>query len=116
MANKNDYASRAKIFVPFDALKGYREALKEKEKVVVDKIELSNEMIEYISKVLYKIEKGNMVKIVYYEKNEYIEITGLVSKIDYQSEFIVVVKKKILWNNIYRINVYNEYEEEIEVL
>ena len=33
---KNDcYAERAKIFMPFDALKGFKEALKEKEKIVI---------------------------------------------------------------------------------
>ena len=32
---KNDcYAERAKIFMPFDALKGFKEALKEKEKAI----------------------------------------------------------------------------------
>ena len=36
-----DRADRAKQFMPFDALKGFREALKEKEKVTVPKIELS---------------------------------------------------------------------------
>ena len=41
---KNDcYAERAKIFMPFDALKGFKEALKEKEKIVVERIELSDE-------------------------------------------------------------------------
>ena len=91
MAKNDKYADRAKIFMPFDALKGYKEALGEKEKVVVEKIEL------------------------YYENDEYIEVFGLISKIDYQSEYLVVVKKKIFWNNIYRINVYNEHDEEIEV-
>lgn len=39
MANnriKMDRADRAKQFMPFDALKGFREALEEKEHIVVD--------------------------------------------------------------------------------
>ena len=34
---------RAKQFMPFAALKGYEEALREKEKVMVPKVELSEE-------------------------------------------------------------------------
>ena len=34
---------RAKQFMPFAALRGYEEAIKEKEKIIVDKIELSEE-------------------------------------------------------------------------
>ena len=37
-------AERAKQFMPFAALKGYEEALRQKEKIVVEKIELSEEM------------------------------------------------------------------------
>lgn len=45
MANrpKMDPADRAKQFLPFDALKGFREALAEKERTVVPLGELSSE-------------------------------------------------------------------------
>ena len=48
---KNDTKlERAKIFLPFDALKGLKEALREKEKILVDKKILSIEEKEKISK------------------------------------------------------------------
>ena len=34
-------ADRAKLFIPFDALKGLKEALREKEKVLCEKKELT---------------------------------------------------------------------------
>ena len=37
----NTKLERAKIFLPFDALKGFQEALREKEKILVDKKILS---------------------------------------------------------------------------
>lgn len=37
-----DRANRAKQFMPFDALKGFREALAEKEKSIVLEIEFEN--------------------------------------------------------------------------
>ena len=45
---KMDIANRAKQFVPFAALKGFEEAIKEKEKVIVSKVELTKESIEEI--------------------------------------------------------------------
>ena len=41
--HRMDQANRAKQFMPFDALKGFREALAEKEKLLVPKKELSEE-------------------------------------------------------------------------
>ena len=41
--------NRAKQFVPFAAVKGYEEALRAKEKIVEEKIELSEERKEEIA-------------------------------------------------------------------
>ena len=73
MAKNEKRADRAKIFLPFDALKGFREALKEKEKVIVPKIELSEEETDRLSRLLLKIEKRMMVKIVYFKDGEYLD-------------------------------------------
>ena len=48
-------ADRAKLFIPFDALKGLKEALREKEKVLCEKKELTEEEIEEISFTLKTI-------------------------------------------------------------
>ena len=81
---KNDTKlERAKIFLPFDALKGLKEALREKEKILVDKKILSIEEKEKISKKLIQIKKGMIIKVIYFENNEYIELEGMVSLIDF---------------------------------
>ena len=49
MSRYNMKADRAKQFIPFDALKGLKEALKEKEKIYVEKKELSEEEIVNIT-------------------------------------------------------------------
>lgn len=92
---KNEPADRAKIFMPFDALKGFREALREKEKILVEKKELSPDDYEILSQKLMSLRKGMMVKVVYYENQEYIELEGLLSKIDEVSKTITIVQKKI---------------------
>lgn len=94
---------RAKQFMPFAALKGYEEALREKEKIIVDKKELSAERKDELDNIIHIINKQDMVTVIYYEKNEYIKITGLVSKLDFDSRFLQIVDTKIDFENIFSI-------------
>ena len=55
---------RARQFLPFDALKGFSEALRKKEEIYTDKIELSEEMQEKLSNDLLKIEKGKSITVI----------------------------------------------------
>ena len=90
--------SRAKQFLPFDALVGFREALKEKEIEYEDKKELTEESYEELEVKLNRLEKGKKAKIKYYKNKKYIEITGTVTNIDY-------TKKKIQIDGEENINV-----------
>ena len=80
--------SRAKQFLPFDALKGLQEALREKAVEHEEKIELSEETLSELNNSFNKIEKGSKVKIKFYKNGQYIEISGIVTNVDY-------IKKKI---------------------
>ena len=84
-------SERAKQFMPFDALKGLREALKMKE-YKHEKIQmgdLSEEKIEEISKVLLSLKKGDQVKAEIFDDGYIKIIEGFVSiKIEEQILFI----------------------------
>ena len=95
MVRNDCYAERAKIFMPFDALKGFKEALKEKEKIVVERIELSDEEKDKLIYKLDNLKKGLLIKIVYYNNEEYIELKGIVAMINAQSKVVTIVNKKI---------------------
>ncbi len=99
MLGKNK-AERAKIFMPFAALKGFEEALREKEKVVVKKKDLNEEEILMLNQKMATLEKGQMIKIVYFNKDEYIEIQGLVARLDKVLGNITVVNTKIDFKDI----------------
>lgn len=103
MAKKNDYAQRAKIFIPFDTLKGFQEALREKEKVLVSKKRISQELKDEIAKVLIDLKKGDMVKAIYFKENEYISIQGIIASIDMVYKELSIVKTKILFDDILEI-------------
>lgn len=110
----NTKLERAKIFLPFDALKGLQEALREKEKILVDKKILSIEEKEKISKKLIQVKKGMIIKVIYYDNNEYIELEGMVSLIDFVYKKIKIVKKEIEFSDILDIKSEELEEEKYE--
>ena len=89
---------RAKLFVPFDALKGFQEILREKEKEVEERKELSEESLMELQEELNKVEIGSTVFIKYYKNKKYNDINGIVTKINF-------VKKKIILNEDIMINI-----------
>lgn len=91
-------ADRAKQFLPFDALKGLQEALREKEIEYKEKVELSDESLARLEREFNKIEKGSYVSIKYYKNGRYLDIRGIVTNIDF-------VRKKIQINGMENINV-----------
>lgn len=95
--------NRAKQFVPFAAVKGFEEALRAKERIVVEKIELSEERKAELDFKLRQIEKNDIIKVVYFDKDEYIKIEGMVSRLDTDARVIQVVNTKIEFENIYDI-------------
>ena len=90
--------SRAKQFLPFDALKGLQEALREKEIEHEEKIELSEEILAELNNNFNKIEMGSKVRIKFYKNMKYIEISGIITNIDY-------IKKKIQIGQKQNINI-----------
>ena len=98
-------SDRARQFLPFDALKGFKDLIKEVERVKVNKKELTEENIEKLSKTILSLEKGMMVRVVYFEQDEYLKLEGIVSKIDITNRFIMVVKKRISLDDIFEIEV-----------
>lgn len=100
MVNKSD---RARIFMPFDALKGYKEAIQEKRRVVVSKKELSEDDAETLSRKLLTVKIGMMIKVIYFHEDEYVVIEGMVSKIKFEERVLMIVKTKINFDDIINI-------------
>ena len=101
--NKMPMSQRAKIFLPFDSLRGYFDLVKEKEKIITDKKLLSEEELDKISFVLASINKRDMVSVKYYNVDGYYEIEGMVSEIDTVYKSLTVIKTKIMFEDIYMI-------------
>lgn len=79
---KMPISERAKQFMPFAALRGLPEALAEREKLPVPRIELSEEMAEELDRTLRALRPGDAVSVVYFCGGEYLRAAGIVTRID----------------------------------
>ena len=77
--------------MPFAALKGFPEALRKKEKVVVPRAEVSEENAEVLDRKLRKIKKKDIVTIIYFHNGEYLKKTGMVARIDETARILKIV-------------------------
>jgi hypothetical protein len=96
---------RAKQFMPFAAVKGLSEALALKEKIVVPKPVLTDDMAEELDRAFARIETGSIVTVVYYRENEYIQITGRVARISESSRLLQIVDTRIAFDEICKVTL-----------
>lgn len=92
--------NRAKQFMPFAALKGLPEALRKKEKIRVPRKVIPEDKAYEIDAALQKIERGQVITVVYYCDEEYIQLTGAVSRLDKQRRTLQLVKTQIFIDDI----------------
>lgn len=97
---KMDRENRAKQFMPFDALKGLREAVAEKERIIVPKRDLSEEQKEELDWKLRQIQKKDIITVEFFLNREYVQVTGMVTGIDDTSRTLEIVNERIAFANI----------------
>lgn len=101
--HKMSTADRAKQFMPFSALKGLEDALKEKEKIIVPKIELSEDSAAELDRKMHLLKCGMIITVIYFCKDEYLKLTGIVAKIDINNRMLQIVNTRIRFDDIYNI-------------
>lgn len=99
----NDQEKRARLFLSFDSLKGFKNYLQVKQKTVVDPVELASDALDELDWKIKQVQPGMMITIVYFNHDEYILRTGLVSKIDFEYKKLVIVNQEINFNQIIKI-------------
>ena len=98
---------RAKIFAPFDAMKGLQEALRDREErhLRVERHDISEEQEEHNSEVLAKLTRGMHVRLDYYSAFHDVSNEGIVTDINTVYRFLKLGTEKILFCDIYDINI-----------
>ena len=99
---------RAKQFMPFDALRGLKEAIAAKERVTEPRRCLSDDTIAEINDVLLNLQKGQIITVVYYGIYEqaYLQLTGPVVKVDPYWHSIQIDRISIDFSEIYELLPY----------
>ncbi len=97
---------RARQFLPFDALKGLRDAIKikEYEHERISKGDLSEDMINKISDIFMNYERKNTYKVKYFIDGRYEYIEGQM-KLNPTNRFIIINDIKISFDDIMDINI-----------
>lgn len=98
---------RAKQFMPFDAMKGLNEALREKEEkhLRVEKRELSEEAADRLSAAINKVQKGTVVWVEYYRAFHEVTLQGKVTKIDTVYRYLIIGEERIYFDDLYKLKI-----------
>lgn len=96
-------ADRAKQFIPFNALKGFREALEAKEQLPVSRKELSEERLLELDAIVRRIHMDDQLHLICYHGGHYEKITGRAAEISLSGRYIKIAKRIIPFDDIYDI-------------
>ncbi len=96
---------RAHIFHSFDALKGFREMIDQQNQVIVEKRKLSEDELQELDYTIQEVKVGMIIRLVYFNQRNYIEVEGIVAKLNLDTKIIQVVKEKISILNIVELEI-----------
>lgn len=98
---------RAKIFLPFESLSSFHEALKEAEVSKDEVTIILEEKAKEIDEVLHLIHPGMRIEVTYFNKEDerYHTIDEVVTKIDNYARVIMTINHKILFKSIRNIEI-----------
>lgn len=98
-------SDRAKQFMPFSALRGLRAALAEKERITVEKMELTEDKAEELNRQMARLSVGSMVSVIYYHDEEYLRLSGRVARLDKNARILQIVNTKIAFDDLLEIMI-----------
>ena len=98
---------RAKLFAPFDAMKGLKEALRDREErhARVARHEISEEQAEENSRAILKLERGMTVEVYCHHAFHDVIIRGRVTGLDLARKMLSLDGENILFDDIYAVSI-----------
>lgn len=102
---------RAKQFLPFDALNGFREELYKRENKVqkIEKIELCGESLDKLENKFSRVKVGKKVEGIFFKDGKYLKFKGTVTKINYLKKVIYFGDEEIFLEDISEIKVVDNF-------
>ena len=104
-ANGNVRANRAAQFMPFSALTGYYELVRKQEITVEDKHDLTEEAAFELSQMLDGVQRGDLLRVTYYDVYGYRTRTGIVDEVLPSFQKLKLRDITIDFDDIYKIEL-----------
>lgn len=108
-------ADRARQFIPFMALKGYFEICRSAEHTPEPRHALTEEEQLELSQKISSLRRHDMVRVIHYNEDAYIETKGILSEIVPELRYLRVIKTRIDFDNILRIEAEGSRENSAKV-
>ncbi|MBQ6134669.1 MAG: hypothetical protein IJI65_11045 [Lachnospiraceae bacterium] len=91
-------AERAKIFAPYDALRGMYGRLRQVEETRVERAELSEDVLEYLNRFFSNLHEGHRIYLSYYDdrSGDYLAVRGEVVSFTADGKRIVLIPDEVL--------------------
>ena len=100
---------RAKIFSSFNPLSTLERALRQKEREKCEKFELDESKVDEILKKISEIKIADEVRVSYHDGFTYVKTSGLVSDVNFKDKTLMIVKTRIKFENINRIEIVKKF-------
>lgn len=104
-------ADRAAQFMPFAALRGYYELLREQARVPEPRHELTDEEAVALSRTVQCVRRRQIVRVTYYDRDAYVSLTGCVTHIDLAARELVIIKTTISLDDIRELEIVSNAPE-----
>lgn len=96
-------ASRAAQFMPFAALIGYYDLVREQEIVTEPRHELTEEEAEELSRAILQTRRGDLIRLTYYDRGGYKTRAGVVEAIDPVRRSLRLGQQAIAFDDIWKL-------------
>ena len=100
--------NRAKLFHPYDALKGFEETVHAKDAVYVCRTEVADDMQERLDRKLRSLRRGSSVTVTWFQAasgdyGQYVSVSGTVSRIDPIRGTVIIGRQVIPFRDMLEI-------------
>lgn len=102
---------RAKIFLPFQSLTPFHDALLKASFVQQEEILISEDKAKEIDEMLHQLKRGMRAIFIYYDRedNNYKKIDEVITKIDDINKNVLTVNNVIRIKDIYSISIEESF-------
>lgn len=94
---------RARLFLSYDALKGFKELLQED--TTIPRKELCEDQCYELDWKIHQIQEGDEVEVIYYTGYSYSKIRGIIQTVNLEDHYIYINNHKIQLNNIFSLEL-----------